>query len=163
MKVFKGRKIFNYLLILIVINVWGVIIFNIINYFKSDNDTDITINAQKPIIKASYGKYHEVNLDTIAYIHLGKSPFVFRQTIVKPVILTKPKLLTSVPQMRFNISGVIINNVSRLVILQDLSNNQTVFLSEGDKYKDITIKKIDVERVLISVNRKDKEIVLKRQ
>jgi len=163
MKAFKGRKIFNYLLILIVISVWGVIIFNIINYFKPDNDTDITITKQKPITKALIGKYHEVNIDTIAYIHLEKSPFVFQQTIVKPVRLIKYKHLPLVPQMRFDISGVIINKVSRLVILQDLTHNQTVFLSEGDKYKDITIKKIDVERVLISVNRKDKEIVLKRQ
>ena len=56
---------------------------------------------------------------------------------------------------------MIIKN-EKLAILQDLTNNKTLFLKEGEHYKSLLVKSIDVEKVTYLENKEEKVIKLKR-
>lgn len=162
MKSSASKNKLVYFLVLAVIGLWGIIIYNIIGYFKSDDDTNLNLNNQTKnhSIPTAY-KFSNVDLDTLSFRQLNKSPFEFeKEAVVVPKVI-KP-FIPPPPVLNYNISGVIINGGKKLVILNDLTNNKTIFLSEGDNYKSISIKSIDVEKVIVIENHVEKTIVLKR-
>ncbi len=135
---------------------WQFIIFNIVGYINSGDESTINIhiNKIKFSVKSSNIKFKRVDINTLAFTRLNKNPFVFEKRIVKVSKITKPKFtLPPPPAINFNISGIIINNNKKLVVFNDLTNKRTVFLSEGDKYKDIIIRSIDVEKVTYLENK----------
>jgi hypothetical protein len=165
MKKFLTKNKFTYVLIAAVVLLWGFIIFNIVGYINSGDESSVNdhVNKIKLPAKSSNIKFKRVDIDTLTFTRLNKNPFVFEKRIVKVSKIIKPKFtLPPPPTINFNISGVIINENKKLVVFNDLTNNKTVFLSEGDKYKDIKIKSIDVEKVTYLENNQEKVIQLKR-
>ncbi len=164
MKSFTTKNKLTYFLTLAAIALWGVIILNVVNYFKEVHNDKSTI-VEKPTNydnKILPTKFSQVDIDTLSFVELNKNPFEFGN-IVLPV--SKPvmkKIVPLLPIINFKISGVIINGDKKLAILNDLTNNQTVFLSEGKVYKNILIKSIDVEAVTVIENNQQKVLVLKR-
>lgn len=65
--------------------------------------------------------------------------------------------------LSYLIKGVIINNNSKLAIMQDITNNKIVFLRKGDRYQGIKIKEISATNVTLLENNELKEIKPGRQ
>jgi type II secretory pathway component PulC len=156
-------------LILAVLAVWGIIIYNLINYINSSDSDSQLNNGKKSGIdnRSQTDKAKLINLDTVSFIELNKSPFELGKIVIeKPKIVT-PKIVVKTtappkPKLNYQISGVIVSNNRRLVIFEDLTNNQTLFLSEGESYRNIVIEKIDVEKIILKENESEQLIVLKR-
>ncbi len=164
MKSYTAKNKLTYFLILATIALWGVIIFNIINYFKKDDEDTSTTSAKNNNYdpKTLPAKFTEVDIDTISFVELRKNPFEFEGIISQAPKQVLQKYIPPPPALDFMISGVIINGDKKLAILNDLTNNKTVFLSEGDSYRSISIKSIAVERVTVMENHKEKVLFLKR-
>ena len=164
MKSYTAKNKLTYFLILATIALWGVIIFNIINYFKKDDQDNLTSLAKSSYYdpKTLPAKFTEVDIDTISFVELRKNPFEFESIISQAPKQVLQKYIPPPPALDFMISGVIINGDKKLAILNDLTNNKTIFLSEGDSYRSISIKSIAVERVTVMENHKEKVLFLKR-
>jgi len=144
MKIITRKNKLTLPLILVTILIWGFIIYNIVEYFNPTDDNPIEVapdaysspSPKKQTIKSMYE-------EKIEYVKLDRDPFLFskveppKQKIVKPV-----KAVPKTSPLNYRISGIIINNKSKLVIFEDNTNNNTLFLHEGETYKDIKIKRI---------------------
>ena len=165
MKSFLKKNKFTYILTAAVALLWGIIIFNIVGYINSgdENVTAVHINKIKFTSKSSDIKFKPVDIDTLSFTSLNKNPFMFEKRIVRAPKTFTPRITPPpMPTINFKISGVIINKDKKLVVFNDLTNNITVFLSEGNTYKDILIKSIGVEKVTYLENKQEKIIKLKR-
>lgn len=150
---YSGKNKFAVPLLLIVLIVWGVIIYEIINEFNIDESV-IKLPEDNYLSRDSlvYNKKKVIELDTIQYVKFRRDPFVFLKSIKrknkKPV-----KQLTQVQtNLEFKVGGVLINAKRRIVILEDLTNSKTIFMREGDSYKNLIIKKIEKGGIVLLIN-----------
>ena len=170
MKKFKLNTKLTLPLILIVLSIWAIIIYNVINYFNSSDKEEI---AAAPIagsvpVSVKTNKYRTADIDTLSYTALGKSPFALGTRIEekppapKPAAPPKAKILPTVPKLNYKITGIIINGGSKLVVLEDVTNSKTVFLREGETYLHLHITLIETEKVSLLEDKTPKEIVVPR-
>ena len=158
-------------LILIVLGIWAIIIYNVINYFNSFDKEDTPVAAITAGAPAAPGanKYHTLDIDTLSYRTLGKSPFVLgrrideEKPIPKPVVnIPKVKEPPPLPKLNYKITGIIISGGNKLAVLEDVTNNKTVFLREGESYLYLHIQNIETEKVSLLEDKTPKEIVVPR-
>ena len=136
MKKFKLNTKLTLPLILIVLSIWAIVIYNVINYFNSSDKED---TAAAPIagsvpagVKTS--KYRTADIDTLSYTALGKSPFALGTRIEekppapKPVNQSKLKTPPPAPKLDYKIMGIIISGGSKLAVLEDVTTSKTIFL-----------------------------------
>ncbi len=148
-----------------VLIIWGLIIYNIIErlYLDDENVTESIAEPEfyKPTKKRNRENYRLLNL---SYTKLKRDPFV-----LKPVPKITPEQQAAAvqkekqakPALSYKINGVIVNDKSRLVLFEDLSDKSTHFLRKGDEYK--TIKIISISDILVTLTEdgKKKEIEIK--
>ena len=102
--------------------------------------------------------------EEIKYVKLERDPFLFPKVkVLKKKSVQPVKQIPKVPLLNYRISGIIVNEKSKLLIFEDNTNKTTVFLHEGETYKDIKIKKIDEEKVVLIEQGKRKEIIMSKQ
>lgn len=140
--------------------IWGMIILKIVEYFNSANDETMEV-----IVEDTFNFVPHKNKETISpnveFTKLKRDPFLIPSKELPKQDIAKPSAIeTIVPLMNYKITGVVINDKSRLVILEDITNHTTEFLHEGEIYKEIKILKITSTKVLIKEEGSKKEILL---
>ena len=160
MKLIKRQRKLTFPLIILVIIIWGIVLYRVIFYF-SFTDEDMIISEDISNDNSSITEHNFSMQDTIPFIELSRDPFVFTK-IEKPPINTHQEKKISTkkipPEFSYNINGVIINDKQRMVVIEDLSNHQTIFLREGDIYKSIKVRKIDTNILSLIENGEPKEV-----
>lgn len=156
----KNNPIITASLAVIVLLVWGIIIYQSLDYFFNQ-EIDIVEFDNK-------GMSSEMDLllekrvpSQIQYLNLENDPFSFEE---KPIVITttKPKVLVKKPviTLSYSVKGLIINKSERLVIIEDKDSGTTQFVHEGKTYKGIKIVKIEPSSVKISENGNIKTVEL---
>ena len=156
--------------------IWGIIIYNIVDYYNSLG-TDKTDVIDSPV--ASNQLYLEKPTDNkllnTDYIKLDRDPFVLgarkRNTVAvrtnkessKPKSQNNKKIKSTTAPVPLNylIKGVVINDTSKLVIFQDMTNKKTLFMRERETYLGIIIKEINATKILLNESGSEKEINVK--
>lgn len=164
MKVKNNRII--YLLITITVTIWGLIFYSLLGYLNSADEqiSDISTFENNKISEINTG---ERESDTL-YLTLARDPFKFSKPIqnyipVHTTPLTVP-IQSNIKQPKqvtnsYNISGVIINNDTRLAIV-NVDQNKTLFLREGEEYSSIKVKSVTFDKVILIENNSEREINL---
>lgn len=158
----QGKKILTVPLIVITIAVWGYIIFRVVAYFtQAEDDSSIIINsdagtelgsAQKETSSPEEFIYEELNRDPFKLTEYKKEP------PPQPKIGFIEKPFLNEPEFYYKINGIVMNESGGLVILEDITDNSTHFLREGEQYKTIKIKRISNNKVTLSEKLVEKEI-----
>lgn len=163
MKFTKAKDPIFLLLLVVVIILWGVIITKVINYFTSNDEQEIEI-IDEQINSSLFSKRSNAESEAnIEYVKLNRDPFVLNpiRNVIKKVVKKeepeKPK-----EYLNFLVNGVLINNKSKTVLIQDQTNNQTVFLKEGDEYKSIKIVSISPSEIKIKENNEVRTVYISR-
>ena len=155
----KTVKIFLFVSVVIV---WGLISFKIINYFLQNDSVELEIEVAETSRLHDKIESYNTKITEHDYKKLERDPFTLqlrKQKIVKPKTEIKPP----VKQAAFNykIDGLMINGDKKVILLNDISENKTVYLKEGDKYKTLTINEITSNLVSLKENSLLKKLNLK--
>ena len=169
----KPNKKFLIPLVIITIIIWGIIVKNIIAYYSNDSveKTEVISLPENMEITDSVKKENSSFVNTI-YLSLPKDPFVFHDN---PERITKqetkinrlsgkrfnPNNGVSPKSLNYSIKGIIINASNKMVLLEDRTENNTVFLRERDFYKNIRIKKINAGVVELEEDGSTKTVIVK--
>ncbi len=160
----KLNKKSNFFLILTVVVIWGVIGFKVFNYLTAGDDAGIIENSETEFdVNISESEEKSINeADNVSYINLKRDPFLFKKKRnSKPKKRETPEEKSIIANdIDFVINGVIMKEDRKLVILQDRTNNSTMFLREGEKYKNLKINSISPSVVSLFQNNKEKKITL---
>ena len=154
----------NLFLFLTVTVIWGVIGMKVFYYFTTGNETEIIggsgIEFDAGINQEDIRPVSEA--DDVSYVDLKRDPFLLKKQRVagkkkKDIPVEQPKIAEDID---FVINGVIMKEDRKLVILQDKTNNSTMFLREGEKYKNLKINFISPSTVSLLQNNKEKKITI---
>lgn len=153
------KKKINIPLIIITIAVWGIILYSIaeIVWFKQESTGDVgsgfITNYDENKIEGFSSEFH--------YKYLDKDPFKLKtkvktQKSIETKSLIKPVQNEQIVEdewSNFTLSGVVINSGNKNIILNDHSNNEIIFLKEGEQYKGLKVAKVSKQQVeFIAVN-----------
>lgn len=164
MKVFGKNRIGTIVLIIAVLIIWGIILFRVFNHFSDNNDVQINITTESNILPKQILVEKSVKTEEIKYIKLEQDPFTF--TPIKPIRKAIPKKqkkepIIQVERINYSIKGAIIANTSKVIIFNDETNSETIFLREGEEYKYIKIIEIKPQTVLLTEYKKSKVVSIK--
>jgi type II secretory pathway component PulC len=128
--------------------IWGIVFFNIFNYLTKNNSNTFLKKQKLPDMGGNMENSTSVNPDT--FITIIRDPFnwpkqVNENKIINRAVIETPKEETGIS---FKIRGIIIGETTSIVF-EDLTNNKILYLSEGSKYLNISIRKILTNKVLI--------------
>lgn len=168
----KNNKAVIFLL-LVTFLVWGTILYNVIKYYKSRGDGEVTETKAffDEAGSKSSGNMSQVDVydDGMKYQSLDYDPFRMEQAIpsessfrVKKSAFLEEKIIPAKPRLNYRISGVIINRGNKLVVFEDISEGKTVFLREGEIYKDVIIESVLMDKVTLTDDGLTKEIMLQK-
>ena len=164
MKKNKSNKKVLALLTIAVIIIWGAIGYRSVIYFFSDDNSANEIQLENDLVKSDLDNINfNLSETSVEYKKLARDPFLYTMPKNKPAkksLVQKAAAKTKIDTIDYRINGVIINDRSKMVILEDITNNSTLFLREGEKYKYIVIKKILNNSVLVLENKKRKEVLI---
>jgi hypothetical protein len=155
----KNKKLL-YLLVPLVLCIWGIIGYRI---FSSMNDADDAIAPDYTQWKDNSSESFAT--DTFSLLLNYRNPFgneteVRRSVNVKPASKTTAVLKTNAPIPKITYKGSIINKTSKQrVYLVDI-NGKSVFLQPGIKSEGIALKKVYNDSLLI--NYEGKSIIARR-
>ena len=158
------KKYLNYILIAVVLILWVLIAVRIFNAVRSSGGgEDISGESMDLKIGEPDRKFSDT-LIRIVY-HIARDPFIpagFRTTPVEtaPAVKAPEKKPVGIS---YRIAGIIVNNDRRLIMLEDRTNNKTVYLYENGQYLNLKILKIAAESVTLEEFGTKKEIKLERK
>lgn len=163
----KNKKFFIPLLVTVIV-VWGLLIFRVVSTLTHNNNETITNETStdtsfNSLLEAGRKK-EKINLQ---YEKLDRDPFRKYQSSSPKIVATQksrpkevfPKEIKK--KIQYSINGVIIRPNKKMIVLEDKTNNKTLFLHEGETYKDITIKIITSNKVTYLHDKELKEITIK--
>lgn len=146
-----SKKTLNRVLIAGVAIIWGLVVFRfVLSFFASGKDTavpeDLSLESSElnlPILSR--------DTTTLQPLPLSRDPFFFGMP--KVVVKQPANPLADADRrpagINYRIGGIICNDKRKVVILEDLSFNTTVFLRKSDKYKNLKILSITKDQVEI--------------
>jgi hypothetical protein len=142
--------------------IWGIILYNIIAYFTLPSDPVVHKTGENTLVTADEVKVNQTDeLKILEYEKLPRDPFLFAKTknqrVAKKI---RRKKKPDSPPIKYRINGIVLNNNSRLVVFEDLTNKKTLFLREGEAYSDIQIKKISETNIILTERGEKKEILI---
>lgn len=177
----KKRAGKNKLLIpltIVTLIIWGAIIYNIIEYYSSNDNEAIEVIEAPEILEQTNIASSSINdLQSVEYLEIERDPFKFMKgnnarsnKQIEPTVNPnhkKPLIppinnTNSTSTLKYSINGVLINNENKLVVFEDLTNDKVVFLRENENYLQITIKEIGESKVSLLENGNTKEIDIKK-
>lgn len=162
----KGNKRNIAILIIIVTVIWGVVLINIISFVRFNTKSEkVTFkNNDRDSVKVIN---HSQKLEETKYTYLQRNPFelpirkVHHHKINHTKTLIK-KPVSQIIHLNYKISGTIVNDTDRMLVLEDFTNKKTVFLKEGDVYEGIKIDSILTEHVTLTENHVKRKIQIPR-
>ncbi|MCB0749453.1 MAG: hypothetical protein KDC90_18490 [Ignavibacteriae bacterium] len=161
MKFTKAKNPVFFILLAVVVSIWSLIIFKVINHFSNTDEQPVEI-IQDTSLQSLSKKTSSNNLNvTIAYEKLERDPFVLNPIkVVKVETNLPPKPVEPKETLNFVVNGVLINNNSKTLVIVDQTDNQTVFLKEGMDYKSIKILSITPSDIIFIENGETKTIAV---
>jgi hypothetical protein len=157
----KNKKL-TYLLGLVVLVVWGLIIYRVVNAVSS-NDDDSTVAPVK-IAKEAYNDF-SIPKDTTHLLLNYRDPFgIVRQKDTARVVIrrvTQPKIPIQVKPMDWGFirySGYMLNPSTKKLIALMSINGQNTTLSEGQTKNDVKLIKNLRDSIKVSFAGKTKVI-----
>ena len=156
----KSKSI--YVLLISVVIIWGIVIYKVSDFLLSarfDNmeikevkDLSIDVTNHMPLSNSGHKG---------TYMKIKRDPFIFsNQGVPKKKIVSVINNKSYTEQISYKPKGVIINNFSKLVILEDMSNDTTLFLRVGEQYEGIKILKISADYVRVLEGGKEKDFII---
>jgi len=146
-----SKKTLNKVLIAGVAIIWGLVVFRfVLSFFASGKDTvvpeDLSLDNSElnlPILS------RDTSASQLPL--LSRDPFFFGMTkvVAKQPVNPLADADRRPAGINYRIGGIICNNKRKIVILEDLSFNTTVFLRKSDKYKNLKILSITKDQVEI--------------
>lgn len=138
-------------LLIITVCIWAFIFYEIFNYLTNQDEEE---NDENIILSNIDTLNYTVDGD-IEYSYLNRDPFTLIKSIQEkiPVInMTNSNNYIEQPKQKLNykLLGLIIRNQKQTVILEDIVENNIVYLTEGSVYKSIKIIKINPKTIVIS-------------
>ena len=162
----SNKKVLTLLTIAVLV-IWGAIGYRSVIYFFSSDNSENEIQLEHDLVKSDLDNINfELSETSIEYRKLDRDPFLYTMLKKKPdkKSLVKQRVTkTKVDTIDYRINGVIINDKSKMVILEDVTNSNTLFLREGEKYKYIIIKKVLSNSVMVLENKKKREVLIHSQ
>lgn len=158
---FFNSKIIVFLTVTTIV-IWSVIIYNIITYFLPSDDI-LDNSLLNGITTVNDNKSNGVETkDEIQFEKIDRDPFSLPkiETSQKVAKNVKSKPIPQIPLIIYKINGVVINDNNKLIILEDITNQYTAFLHEGEEYKNIKIKIISDTKITLMEDKEQKEIFL---
>lgn len=159
-----GSKKINYFLSSLILFIWSAVFYVVWNGNPSDVEVDLNTQQNENI-----NSFLSLNIsapDSFYSIKLNRDPFQFEK-IIEPSEKVKSSnvpVSTSLHKpARYKINGVILNNRRKMIVLEDLDENRTIFLREGELYKTLLIKSILKSKIVVVDNHKEKIIELNIQ
>ena len=156
----KNKKII-YILLPVVLFIWGTVLFKIFNAFDNDDDLNIAIKEKK------FKPIHKITRDTFSISKYDRDPFLdYRNTSKKitpnkaPVKKSGKKTLKKWPRIFYK--GKVSDKKSgkRLYMLE--INNQIYFLKLRDVASEIKLIKAREDKITVKFNNETKEIQIKK-
>lgn len=168
----------NFLLIIGTIVIWSLIIYHVYNYFTSSYESlseNIDMNDNIAFSTSNSNKIADANLK---WNYLDRDPFQVHQETINDNLHDKKLLSLSKDfpknqnqsktvasheiKTEFILTGIILNDKSRLAVLLEPSSNKSFFLHQGESYGGKLIKEIRVNSIIIIENSTSKEIFINR-
>lgn len=159
------KKKINLPLVFLTIVIWSFILYTIAETLLFNSETQ---PEDSSVQNSDYIRNYKItDNDPFRYEQLEKDPFSLQKKAKnKPVttsfVKKSPEVIEQTVNdesiIQFNVSGVIINTNNKNVIFKDITNNEVIFLKEGDEYKGLIISKINKEKVEIVDKRSGKLI-----
>jgi type II secretory pathway component PulC len=150
-------------LIIITFAVWGMIIYNLIDYYLSSSNEEEKIVIDNNKLPETKSRKASGLSEEITYKELARDPFTFSRKMEKTIEPVQPvvqHIEPPKPQFMYKINGAIINDKSKLIIFEDQTNHQTLFLREGETYNGIKIKSITITKAIVVEDGKTKEVIV---
>ncbi len=159
MKNIKNKKL-NLLLIMILLIVWGAVLMRFFNSEKiySSPNSNYKINDHLE-------NYSAANIsvkDTFRNVNLSRDPFNYQ---FEKKVSNKSKSIKNVvdenkKQFEYKINGLIMSGSSKVAVILDLNESKTIFLREGETYKDLKVRSIHKNEIYIRDGKGDKTHLL---
>ncbi len=152
MNSFRKKSKYFIPLLTATIVIWGVVIFNIVEYMLTEAEPGIEIIEDNNLPLESIIHESREHDDVQPVIgSLQRDPFIIRRKTSQqkpepPKLRFVQDMLRESP-IEFKINGVIISGSSKIAILEDITNGNTQFLKIGDEYKGIKILDISEQVV----------------
>jgi hypothetical protein len=150
----KTKRKITYLLTAGTLLLWGIVIFRVISFLSHDSGSaggEYPARGNNEYIQ-SEGR---VRWDTLSVssMSLNRDPFQYRQPVVVKMQIEAKTEKISMPKPSdlrvFIISGVIISEHDRLVILKEKDDGREMFLRQNQEYGNMRI--IDIQRDTITI------------
>ena len=164
----------NRILIIIMITIWIVVLYRLINYFSADN-TVLPINNTVATIPQSFLKFSK---DTFALSLVDRDPFLGKIYKRKPKRIRKPKQISK-PNNKVNTSKKPVvkrkqfihkwpnlkyfgyvkgaNSTSELILIK--VNNKLHKVREGDEVSEVIIRKVFKDSIRVQLGKEVKAII----
>lgn len=159
-----GSKKINYFLSSLILFIWSAVFYIVWNGNSSDVEVDLNTQQNENI-----NSFLSLNIsapDSFYSIKLHRDPFQFDKIIEPSEKLKSSNVPVSTSPhkpVRYKINGVILNNRRKMIVLEDLDENKTVFLRERELYKTLLVKSILKSKIVLVDNNEEKIIQLNIQ
>ena len=159
----KNKKL-TYFLGLVVLSVWGLIIYRVFYAVSGDDD-----NSLPPTTKTAKETYNDYSIpkDTTRLLLNYRDPFgliAFKDTSIRPVTVSHRRLTPAAPAMNWDFikySGYIRNPASKKLLAFVHINGKSETLSEGETKDQVKLIKNLRDSIKVSFNGKTKFITIK--
>ena len=170
----------NILLVIGTFTIWGFIISRIVEYYSpsQENKPEIINTNEIPVITGN--KNESTEWSGHSWTQIERDPFQKNGFISKKVVSAanisaanmnkgKERNAQSIIPIKTKeekansllLSGIIMNNGSKLAIIVDNATNKTLFLHSGEMYNGILIKEIRDNSVIINEDAITKELFIR--
>jgi type II secretory pathway component PulC len=159
----KAKRKISYILMIGTLIIWGVVIYRLIVFMMQDSSAG-TVEYVSPQSRGSVQTEQTFRRDTLQVLSGSPSrdPFQFRREPVRernkesPEDQKTPQIVeNTVP---YTVSGVIVSEGDKLVILEDRENGRQIFLRRHQSYDDIYIVDIQLDSIIIKENGRNRKI-----
>jgi hypothetical protein len=150
------NKLLTIVLAAAFILIWGIIIYKIVIYFTSLDNSDTELPADNPAVIL---KQEENRIATDNY-KISRDPFELYAVKTEKTLSGQETLALKAQRKftKYKINGIIASAKSYLVILEDLTDKSVHFIRPGERYNEIKILKATPKAVTITVYEDVKEI-----
>lgn len=175
----KKKVGINILLVIGTFTIWGFIISRIVDYYSptQENKSEIINTNEIPVITGN--KNESTDLFEQRWTPIERDPFQRNGFISRKIVpaakisaanMDKGKerntqsILPKIKEEKANsllLSGIIMNNGSKLAIIVDNATNKTLFLHSGEMYNGMLVKEIRDNSVVINEGSFSKELFVR--
>ncbi len=153
------KKKINIPLMVLTFIIWGIIVYSIAEavWFGKENRgqemTELVHGFEENHTATSPQEFEFEYLDNDPFSLSVKEKLKRNIESIPVSEPVQPKQVIEEETIQFAVSGVVINSDSKNIMMKDITNNEIVFLKEGDEYRGIKVVKVQKDQVeFIKIN-----------